>query len=166
MKKLVSMLTIATFLTMVSFVGTASAAPAPKQGTGSVSGIAQNSSNAVMSGVKVQLRNVDTGALSGTTTSGTTGGYSFAGLNAGSYVVEIVDAAGRIIGTSASISVTAGAAITGITVAASAAGAAAGAAAGFSAFFTSTGGILVGVGVVSGITAGVVAAANNGSPSR
>ncbi len=166
MKKLVSMLTIATFLTTVSFVGTASAAPAPRQGTGSVSGIAQNSSNAVMSGVKVQLRNVDNGALSSSTTSGANGAFSFAGLPAGNYVVEIVDAAGKIIGTSASIGVTAGAAITGITVAASAAGAAVAAAGGFASFFASTGGILTGVAVVGGLAAGVVAVSNNGSPSR
>ncbi len=132
------------------------------QGLGSVGGVAQDANNAIMSGVKVQLRNVDTGQLVSTTTSGTNGGFSFAGLNPGNYVVEIVNAAGQIVGTSASIGVAAGATITGITVAASAAGAAAAAAAagGFAAFFGSTAGILTGIAVVGGIAAGVVIAGN------
>lgn len=138
------------------------------QGTGSLSGTARDASNQALSGVKVQLRNVDTGALAGNTTSGANGAFSFSGLNAGNYVVEIVDATGKVIGTSASMSVAAGAVISGVTVAASAAGALAGAAAagGAGAFFTSTAGILVLVGIGAGVTAGVVAANNNGSPSR
>lgn len=137
------------------------------QNLGSVAGVAQDANNAIMSGVKVQLRNADTGELVNTTTSAANGGFSFSGLPAGNYVVEIVDAAGRIIGASASLGVTAGATITGITVAASAAGAAAAVAAGgFAAFFTSTAGILTGLAVLGGIAAGVVIAGNAASPSR
>jgi hypothetical protein len=137
------------------------------QGKSTISGTANNSQGAALSGVKVQLRNVDTGALAGNTKSGADGSYQFTGLNAGNYVVEIVDAAGKIIGTSASIAVAAGAVIAGMTVSASAAGgvAAAAAAGGMSAFFTSTGGILVLAGVGAGITAGVVAATNDASSS-
>lgn len=140
---------------------------ARQQGTGSLSGTAQTG-NQSLSGIKVQLRNVDTGQLAGSTTSASNGAFSFTGLTPGNFVVEIVDAAGNIIGTSASMSVAAGAVISGVTVAASAAGALAGAAAagGLGAFFTSTGGILTLAGVGAGVTAGVLAAANNASPSR
>lgn len=170
MKKVVSAFTIATVLSAMTFAGTASAGPAPKQGTGSVSGTAQNAGKQSLSGVKVQLRNVDTGALSGSTTSASNGAFSFTGLSQGNYVIEIVDATGKIIGTSASMAVGAGAAgvISGVTVAASAAGALSGAAAagGLGAFFSSTGGILVLAGVGAGVTAGVLALANNASPSK
>ncbi len=139
------------------------------QGTATINGTALNTQNAALSGIKVQLRNVDTGQLAGSTTSASNGAYGFTGLNAGNYVVEIVDATGKIIGTSAAMSVAAGQAIAGVTVAASAAGALAGAAAagGLGAFFTTTGGILVLAGVGAGITGAIVAVnKNNASPSR
>ena len=150
----------------VAFVLVAGVAYA--QGTGSVSGTATNAQGSALAGVKVQLRNVDTGALVGTTQSGANGAFSFTGLNAGNYVVEIVDASGKIIGTSSTMAVTAGGVISGVAVAASAAGALAGAAAagGLGAFFSSTGGILLLVGIGAGATAGIIAATNNGSPSK
>jgi hypothetical protein len=134
--------------------------------TGSVSGTAQNAQSQPLSGVRVQLRNVDTGQLAGSTTSATNGAYSFTGLNPANYVVEILDAAGNVIGTSASLAVAAGGVISGVTVAASATLAAAATAGGLAAFFTSTGGILVLAGVGAGVAAGFVAANNNASPSR
>ena len=73
--------------------------------------------------VAVQLRNLATGQLAGTTTTSVTGSFGFAGLAAGNYSVEIVNAAGQIIGTSAAIPVTAGAVVTGVTVTGSAAAA-------------------------------------------
>lgn len=138
------------------------------QGTGSLGGTAADKAGTQLSGVRVQLRNVDTGQLAGNTTSASNGTFSFTGLAPGNYVIEIVDAAGKIIGTSAAIAVAAGAAIAGIAVMASAAGsvAAAAAAGGLGAFFTSTGGILVLAGVGIGATAGVIAATNNASPSQ
>lgn len=41
------------------------------------------------------------------------GAFSFAGLSPGNYVVEIVDAAGKVVGTSASLSVAAGGSLSG-----------------------------------------------------
>lgn len=168
MKKLVSALTIAAFCSTMTLAGAAAASAAPTQGTGVLSGTAQNAQHSAMSGVRVQLRSVDTGQLVGNTTSASNGAFSFTGLNAGNYVVEIVNAAGQVIGTSAAVAVGAGSVIAGVTVAASAAGAFAGAAAagGLGAFFTSTGGILVLVGVGAGVTAGVLASTGNASPSR
>jgi hypothetical protein len=157
---------IATVMLAVLFV--TSSIPVAAQGTGSVGGTATNSNGVVLSGTRVQLRNVDTGQLAGNTTSGANGGFSFTGLNAGNYVVEIVDATGRVIGVSASMPLAAGGAISGVTVAASAAGALAGAAAagGLGAFFTSTGGILVLVGVGAAAAAGIITTTGGASASR
>ena len=168
MKKLISAFTIAAFFSTMTFAATASASPAPKQGGGSISGVAQSAGQTSLSGVRVQLRNIDTGQLAGSTTSSSTGQCAFTGLNPGNFVIEVVDAAGKVIGVSASMPLVAGGVISGISVAASAAGALAGAAAagGLGAFFTSTGGILVLAGVGAGAAAGIAAAVNNASPSR
>jgi len=143
---------------------TASAA----QGTGQISGTARDAQDKVLSNVKVQLRNVDTGALVATTRSAASGAFEFKGLNPGNFVVEIVDDDGKIIGVSTSMALAAAGLISGLTIAASAAGALAGAAAagGIGAFFASTGGILLLVGIGAGATAGIVAATNPASASR
>jgi hypothetical protein len=130
-----------------------SAPVAVSQGGGSVSGIARNGHNQALSSMRVQLRNLDTGQLVGSTTSASNGAFSFSGLNAGNYIVEIVDAAGHVIGTSTSMAVAAGSVISNVTVAASVAGSLAGGAAagGLGAFFASTGGILTLAGVAVSI---------------
>ena len=88
---------------------------------GSLSGTASSSSGQVMANTVVQLRNLATGQLAGSTTSNVAGQFSFIGLNPGNYAVEVVNAAGQIVGTSASVAVSAGAAVTGVSVTASAA---------------------------------------------
>lgn len=152
---------IATFV-LVLVLGVAAAAAAQ---TGSITGTARNADNTAQAGVKVQLRNVDTGALVGSTQSAADGTFTFAGLPPGNFVVEIVDASGKIVGVSAAITVTPGASITGISVAATAAGMAAAVGGGFTSFFTSTAGILTGLALVGGIAAGVVVL-NDASASR
>jgi hypothetical protein len=134
------------------------------QGTGKISGIARDAQNQVLPGVKVQLRNVDTGQLVATTKAAANGAFEFTGLNPGNYIVEIVDNAGKIIGLSPSTALAAGGAITGLAVSASAGAIAA--AGGAGAFFASTGGILLLVGIGAGVTAGVIAATNDASGSR
>jgi hypothetical protein len=94
--------------------------------TGSLSGAVSSSSGQAIPNAAVQLRNLATGQLSGTTTSNGLGHFSFVGLNAGSYAVEVVNASGEIVGTSAAVSVPAGGVVTGVGVTASAAIAAAG----------------------------------------
>jgi hypothetical protein len=138
------------------------------QGTGKISGAARDAQNQVLSGEKIQLRNVDTGQLVATTKTGPDGAFEFTGLNPANYIVEIVDNSGKVIGLSPATALAAGGAITGLIVAASASGALAGAAAagGAAAFFSSTGGILLLVGVGAGVTAGIIAATNDSSPSR
>jgi hypothetical protein len=100
---------------------------------GSLSGTASSSSGQMMTNAVVQLRNLATGQLAGSTTSNVAGQFSFIGLNPGNYAVEVVNAAGQIVGTSASVAVNAAAAVTGVSVTAStavAAGAAGAAGAG------------------------------------
>ena len=118
-------------LALASSLALSSAPLFAAQATASLAGTATSSSGQSVANATVHLRNLANGQIAGTTTSSTTGSFSFAGLQAGNYAVEVVNAAGQIIGTSASIGVAAGATVTGIAVSTSAvlAGAAAGGAA-------------------------------------
>src|SRR5471030_226039 len=113
----------------------------------SLAGTASTSTGQTLINVTVQLRDLVTGSLAGTTTSTATGSFTFAGLQAGTYSIEVVSAAGQIVGASAAVSVTAGAAVTGVAVSASAAAvgaAAAGAGAGAAAGGAAAGGAAAG----------------------
>jgi len=98
------------------------------QPTASVAGTARSSAGQPVGNATVQLRNLMTGQLAGTTVSSSAGAFSFMGLPAGRYAVEVVNAAGEVLGTSAALDIAAGAAISGVGVAAGARGAAAAAA--------------------------------------
>jgi hypothetical protein len=105
----------------VAMSGSASAL-ALAQGQGALSGLAQSSDRAPLANFRVQVRNANTGDLVGSTTSNQAGQFSFGALQPGTYVVEIVDATGRVVGLSSSLTVTAGAIVT-VTVGATVAGA-------------------------------------------
>ena len=121
----------------VAFVGmpvgayAAAKAPAARQGqgTGSVNGVAHGADRTPLRNYTVRLRSTADGHIAGTTTSSGAGDFSFAGLQPGNYIVEVVDAAGKVVGLSPSIAVGAGAMVS-VTVTASAAGAIAAAAGG------------------------------------
>lgn len=147
----------------------AAAAKAPaRQGqtTGGLQGVARDAAQQNLSGVKVQVRGPN-GQLVSTGTTNSSGSFSFAGLNPGSYTIEIVDAAGNIVGTSAAVTVTAGATAT-VTVTAAAAGAiAAAAGGGVSLFGLGTIGTVAVIGGAAAATiATVVATQDDASPSR
>lgn len=139
----------------------AAAIPAPihaaaRQQPGSLQGIARNAQQQPLGNMKVQIRNVATGQLAGTGTTNAAGQFSFAGLNPGDYVVEVVNAAGQIVATAAPVSVAAGTVAT-VTVTASAAAPAAAAAGGL--FGLGTAGTVLGIAGAAaaiGITAMVV----------
>jgi len=164
-------------LALASSLALSSAPLFAAQGTASLAGTATSSSGQSVANATVHLRNLANGQIAGTTTSSTTGSFSFAGLQAGNYAVEVVNAAGQIIGTSASIGVAAGATVTGIAVStsavlagAAAGGAAAGAAAAGAGAATagiSTAVIVTTAAAAAGV-AGAVAIAKKGdaSPSR
>jgi hypothetical protein len=102
------------------------------QGQGALTGVAQSADKAPLPNFRVNIRNANTGELAGSTTSNQAGQFSFSSLQPGNFVVEIVDAAGKVVGLSSSVTVTAGATVT-VTVGATAAGAlAAGAGGGLS----------------------------------
>jgi hypothetical protein len=151
---------------VAALVGLGVPAPlAAAQQTGSLAGIAKDNGGNPLGNYTVRLRNVASGQLVGTGKTAADGAFTFSNLQAGNYVIEIVDAAGKVIATSASIPLAAGAALTGVVVTASAASAAAIAgAAGAGSFFTSTGGIVLLAAVGVGVTAGIVKA--TGSPSK
>src|SRR3954465_4542833 len=105
------------------------------QEQGSLHGVAQGSDRAPLRNYTVRVRNIADGQIAGTTTTSGAGEFSFAGLQPGSYIVEVVDASGQVVGLSPSLAVTAGEAMT-VSINASAAGAitAASASSGFSPF--------------------------------
>lgn len=173
MRKIV-VLTLAVGLVAMGWPAGVVAAPAAGAGKaqaqqpGTISGTAQDADKTPLANHTVRLRNVDTGQLAGQTTSNAAGEFAFTGLSPANYAIEVVDAAGNIIATSATIPLTAGAVVSGVAVTATAAGAAAAAAAagGLGAFFASTAGIVLLAAVGVGITAAAIAAGPPASPSR
>src|SRR5437667_12888856 len=97
------------------------------QATGTIAGTARSQGGQSLANMTAQLRNLATKQLVGTTTTNAQGAFSFAGLNPGQFMVEIVNAQGAIVGTTSAITLTTGAMVaTGLTVAATTAGAIAG----------------------------------------
>jgi hypothetical protein len=138
---------IALSSTLMLQVAPLMAAPATRAGglqapiaTGAINGVARNPAGNTLPNYTVQLRNLQTGQLSGVTTSNAAGSFSFAGLSPANYVVEVVNQAGAVVGSSAAIPVAAGATVT-VSVSATAAAAIAGAAAGGVAAGGAAGGI-------------------------
>jgi hypothetical protein len=144
----------------------AAPAPAGQAATGNISGLARSASGEPMPNTTVRLRNAQTGQLAGSTTTAADGGFSFTALPPGTYVVEVLNAVGEIVGASTTIllgatSMTA----TGVTV--TAAGAQFLAAAGGGSFFTSTLGIVTIAAVGAGIAGVIVVKGrDDASPSR
>jgi Carboxypeptidase regulatory-like domain len=122
-------------------------------GTASLAGTSKDEAGSIVPHVKVQLRDLSTGKLVATTTSDQIGQFSFGGLGAGNYAIELVSSTGEFMGTSASIAVAAGATLTGVTVTAATQAALIAAAA---AGGTSTALIVVAVAAAAGIAALVV----------
>jgi hypothetical protein len=173
MKKLIAL----AFAGLLSSSTLLAAAPTGQAQAASLAGTASSSTGQTLVNATVQLRNLATGQLASTTTSNAVGNFAFAGLNPGNYAVEVVNAAGQIVGTSASITVAAGATVTGVSVTATAAvvaggagvgaGAAAGAAAagGGAAAGVSTAAVVTAAATAAGV-AGATAVTTNASPSR
>ena len=107
------------------------------------------------------------GELVATGTTNTSGSFSFAGLSPGTYTIEILDAAGNIVGTSAAVVVTAGNAAT-VTVTAAAAGAIAAAeGGGVGLFGLGTIGTVAVLGAAAAVTIiAIQATKDDASPSR
>lgn len=134
--------------------------------TGGVQGVAKDAAQQNLPGVRVQVR-MPNGQLAATGTTNGAGSFSFAGLPPGSYTIEILDAAGNLVGTSATVTVTAGATAT-VTVTAAAVGAiAAAGAGGLGLFGLGTVGTVAVIGGAAALTTvAIVATKEDASPSK
>jgi hypothetical protein len=134
----------------------------------SVAGIAKDTTGKPLANTTVRLRNVLTGQVAGTARTSLSGAFTFENLPSGNYIVETVDAAGRIMATSSSLDVAPGATMSGVavTAAAPAAAQAGAAAAGGGTFFTSTAGIILLAAIGAGAVAGIYYATKDDSPSK
>lgn len=104
-----------------------------------------------------QARNLLTGQISGTAATTAAGNFAIAGLAPGSYVVEVVDAAGQIVGTSSFISAAAGATVAATVTATSGALTAVSTVTGLAATLTTTAAESVKFAAAAAGVAGVVA---------
>jgi phage baseplate assembly protein gpV len=167
MRRFVSVFVVVTVVAALVPGGAFAAAGRARQQDGTLTGVAQGTDKAPLANYTVRIRRVDDGALAGSTTTNQAGEFTFTGLSQGNYVVEIVDAAGRVVGMSPSLSVAAGSAVS-VNVSASAAGAlTAGGNGGFSLFGLGPMASVTVLGAAGAIAvAGVVATRDDASPSR
>ena len=138
------------------------------QSGGTMTGVARGNHLQSLASVNVQLRNVDTGAVVGTTMTTEAGTFTFPALPAGKYIAEVVDAAGKVLGVGAPVSLTAGGtATTSVIALAFGTTTAASTASGFS--FLGMGPVttmtILGAAAAASVT-GVVATRPDASPSR
>jgi hypothetical protein len=129
------------------------AAPARQQ-PGGIQVTARNAQQQNLPGVRVQVRDSN-GRLVASGTTDSAGSFSFTGLNPSTYTIELLDAAGSIVGASAAVAVAAGA-TAAVTVTAAAAGAIAAAGGGGLSLFGL--GTIATVAVVGAATAGTIVA--------
>ena len=141
-------------------------AASAQQGPATVNGKTLAADKTPLPNFKVQIRN-KAGNIAATTTSTEAGTFSLPGLPAGDYVIEILDAANRVVGLSPSIAVAAGATVT-VDVTSAVAGALLAATTGGVSLFglgkLATIGLLSAAGVAT--VAGVVVAKKDASPSK
>ena len=134
-------------LTMVLALGVSGVPLAAQQKVGTIGGIAKDACQSRQKDAKVQLRNVDTGALAGSTIPDKEGNFTFTGILPANYVAELLSKDGKVIDVSKSVAVAAGAIVKAVTVGSSAPCE--------TPFFQSTAGLLLlGVGA-AGAVAGV-----------
>ena len=109
-------LVLVSLLVFASTPRTSAAAKSP----GTITGVARSTAGQPLGGHSVRVRSVRTGDVVATTTTGVNGSFVVPNLDPGSYVVEIVDTGGRIVGTSAIATVAEGGiASTAVTAASS-----------------------------------------------
>jgi hypothetical protein len=114
----------------------------------------------------VRVRRFDTGQQIGSTKSGPAGEFEFAGLQPGTYFVDVVDAGGKVVAMSAPIAAAAGA-TQSVSIVAVAGGVLTGSSGGFSLFGMGpvTSMAVLGAAGAAAVTA-VVATSPEASPSQ
>lgn len=135
---------------------------------GQISGVAMLQSGEHVAGQIARLRSLDNQgeAVTITTVTSGTGEFSFAGVNPGSYVVELVSN-GTVSGTSSPVTLTSKSLTAGnVRVTAFAAPAAAAVPAAFGSFWTSTLGLITVATLAAGITTAFVITQDDASASK
>jgi hypothetical protein len=92
---------------------------AAARSTGTITGVARSTAGQPLGGHFVRVRSVRTGDVVATATTSVNGSFVVPNLDPGSYVVEIVDTAGRIVGTSAIATVVEGSIVSSVVTGAS-----------------------------------------------
>jgi hypothetical protein len=132
---------------------------ASPQGTGRIEGIAKDASQRPIAGVIVSCRNAATGQAAGSQQTSSSGTFSITGLLPGTYIVEVVDRDGKIVGVSPVLTLTPGSmTAAGVSIAATAAGSVDSAPGGPRSFLKSTKGLVILGGIGAAAVAGVVVA--------
>jgi Carboxypeptidase regulatory-like domain len=124
--------------------------------TGTITGEARNASGQPLPSAKLRLRDMRTGAVVAEATADKAGAFTFTGIYPGnSYVIELVDTSGRVIGLSPNLTVGAGATLNVVVTATAAGvvGAGAGTGGGLSIFGLGT---AASIGVVTAATIATV----------
>ncbi|HEY5619788.1 MAG TPA: carboxypeptidase-like regulatory domain-containing protein [Vicinamibacterales bacterium] len=134
----------------------------------SIRGTVLSSTGQPLANTAVQARNLLTGRIAGFSSTTGAGQFSIVGLNAGSYVLEAVDATGQVIGTSSFVSAAAGTTVAVTVIATSGALSAVNTVTGFAATLTTTAAESVKYAAVAAGVAGLVAPVDvqTASPSR
>jgi hypothetical protein len=78
------------------------------QSTGTITGATKTTAGQPLGGHVVRVRSVRTANVVATSTTSAAGNFVLSNIDPGSYVVEVVDAAGRLVGASAIATVVAG----------------------------------------------------------
>jgi carboxypeptidase family protein len=142
-------------------------AAARQSQTGALTGVAKDAQGQNLAGSTVRVRSVSTGNVAAEVVADAAGGFTAPALAPGSYIVEVVNAAGQVIGLSPTVTVVAGTTAT-VTVTATALGAVAAGAAGggLSVLGLGTGASIAVIGAAAtAAVVGVVSAVKTASPS-
>ena len=133
----------------------------------SITGSVVSSTGRPLPNTGVRARDLLTGRIAGTTSTTGTGQFTLAELDAGRYVLEAVDAAGQIVGTSSFIFAASGTSVAATITATSGATSAVNTVTGFAATLTTAAQSVKYAAVAAGV-AGVVAPVGvaTASPSR
>jgi hypothetical protein len=132
---------------------------------GQISGVAMLGSGEHVTGQVARLRSLDLGQVAAETTTTGSGVFSFAGVGAGSYIVELVSN-GSVVGTSVPVTLTSkNMTVANVMVSTSAAPVAALGALGGS-FWTGTFGLISIAAIAAGVTTAFVVTLNDASASQ
>jgi hypothetical protein len=165
MKRLLALALVVALVTL----GVPTSSFAGPRTNSSVAGTAKDTTGKPLANTTVRLRNILSGQLAATARTSIGGAFGFENLASGNYIVETVNAAGRIVATSSSLDVAPGAAVTGVTVTAPAdvtAQAGAAAAVGAASFWSSAGGMALLAAIGTGAVAGIYYGTKEDSPSK